>query len=366
MKDVVDLNPPYQRESNVWSQTTQSVLIDSIINGFDVPKLYFEVERTRRLTADGLTYQYAVIDGKQRLEAILSFLDDSLPLENDFKYLADDNVEAQGMKFSSLAIHYPDLATRFLEFELSIIRVVTDSDDLIEEMFQRLNASTALNSAEKRNALTGPTRDAANKLADHPLLRSRSPIKNARYKYRELAAKFLAIEHQENTTGRLTDTKAKTLYDLFVATRGGHPRLTKECMQEFEKSASNTLDRMVKVFEEDDRLLASIGTVVVYYIAFRNEKFSKSVTRNILQQFETERQNIRETLGDDYSSSREANARLAEYNAFVQSTNDGTALSRRSEILSRFVLDYNPDDPLMALDKMGEGELPDVDDSDEQ
>jgi hypothetical protein len=56
MKDVVDLNPPYQREGGIWGIDTRAGLIDSILNGLDVPKLYFEKESSRRLTPAGLTY----------------------------------------------------------------------------------------------------------------------------------------------------------------------------------------------------------------------------------------------------------------------------------------------------------------------
>ena len=278
MKDVVDLDPPYQRESDVWKPGARSTLIDSIINGLDVPKLYFEAATVRRVGPDGLAYQYAVIDGKQRLEAIIAFLADELSLADDFLYFEDEAVRAAGMKLSALRDQYPLLARRFLEYELPIVRVTSDSGDLIEEMFQRLNASTALNAAERRNALTGPTRDAANALADHQLLVSRSPIRSARYKYRELGAKFLAIEHQLATKGKISDTKADTLYDLFVATRGNPPRIAAADMEAYRARAEPTLDRMLTVFDSNDRLLASIGTVVVYYVAFRDQAFADPLT----------------------------------------------------------------------------------------
>lgn len=93
MKEVVDLDPPYQRERNVWKPAARSALIDSIINGFDVPKLYFETATTRKVGPTGLTYQYAVIDGKQRLETILAFRYGELPLpEGDQEYGRPANV----------------------------------------------------------------------------------------------------------------------------------------------------------------------------------------------------------------------------------------------------------------------------------
>lgn len=365
MKDVVDLDPPYQRESDVWKPGTRSALIDSIINGFDVPKLYFETMTTRKLGAEGLAYQYAVIDGKQRLEAIISFLGDRLALAEDFHYFEDEAVNAAGLTLTELEDQYPALARRFVNFELPIVRVTSDSGDLIEEMFQRLNASTALNAAERRNALAGPTRDAANALAEHELLLSCSPIRSARYKYRELGAKFLAIEHQLATRQKVADTKADTLYDLFVATRGASPRITAVDMQAYQVLAQRTLDRMLAVFDIDDRLLASIGTVVVYYIAFRETVFADAVDRGKLNESEELRRRAAQMVEDSPSYSRAANARLREYNALVQSTNDGRALARRAEILATFVAGHTGLDPLAGLEAIADGELPDRDETEE-
>jgi hypothetical protein len=369
MLPVVDLDPPYQRESGVWKEGTRSALIDSIINGLDVPKLYFETATRRRTGPEGLAYQYAVIDGKQRLEAIIAFLAGDLRLAEDFLYFEDDGVQAAGMTLADLQEQYSFLARRFLDFELPIVKVTTDSGDLIEEMFQRLNASTALNAAERRNAVTGPTRDAANALAAHELLLSRSPIRSARYKYRELGAKFLAIEHQLGTRERILDTKADTLYDLFVATRsvppGSPPRIAENDMSAYHALAEQTLDRMVAVFEPDDRLLASIGTVVVYYVAFRDEALAASIDREMLVKFEELRREASRMGEDAADYIRPANARLREYNVFVQSTNDGRALSRRAQILTGYLAGYTPEDPLAGLDGIADGELPERDDADD-
>ncbi|PVG82105.1 hypothetical protein DDE18_15615 [Nocardioides gansuensis] len=365
MKNVVDLDPPYQREADVWKPAARSVLIDSIINGLDVPKLYFEAATARRVGPEGLAYQYAVIDGKQRLGAILAFLSGQLALAEDFLYFEDETVKAAGMTLPALEEHYPLLARRFLDYELPIVRVTSDSGDLIEEMFQRLNASTALNAAERRNALTGPTRDAANALAEHQLLVARSPIRSARYKYRELGAKFLAIEHQLATRGKIVDTKADTLYDLFVATRGASPRIAAADMDGYKAHAVQTLDRMVNIFEGDDRLLASIGTVVVYYIAFRNQAFADEVNRGMLAEFEDLRRQAAQMVEDDPAYTRAANARLREYNGLVQSTNDGRAIARRAEVLATYVAGHTPGDPLAGLDGLGDGELPDRDETEE-
>ncbi|WP_158217814.1 DUF262 domain-containing protein [Dietzia alimentaria] len=365
MTSVVDLNPPYQREGGVWNPGARSVLIDSIINGLDVPKLYFEAVTSRRKSPQGLTYQYAVLDGKQRLEAILAFLSDQISLPENFIFFEDETVQAARMTLSDLQEKYPLLARRFIDFEIPIVRVTSDSGDLIEEMFQRLNSASALNSAEKRNAVSGATRDAANALSWHTLLQDLSPIKNARYKYRELGAKFLAIEHQMSTDGKISDTKASTLYKLFLDTHGNTPRITPETMNACRDRAQTVLDRMAEVFDQNDWLLSSIGTVVVYYIAFRSPGFSAAVDRDKLADFEELRKAAAQVGEDDPHYTRGANVRLREYSAFVQSTNDGRALTRRAEILNIFVTGYDPQDALRSLDTISDGELPDSDDGDD-
>lgn len=365
MREVVDLDPPYQREGNVWKPGARSILIDSLINGLDVPKLYFESVGERRSTPNGLTYQYAVIDGKQRLETILAFIDGKLALADDFIFFEDPSVDARGMTLESLQDSHPVLARRFWAFELPIVRVTSDSGDLIEEMFQRLNASSALNSAERRNAIAGPTKEAANALADHDLLVRCSPIRSARYKYRELGAKFIAIEHQLATKGKITDTKAETLYDLFLASRGTPPRIAAADMKAYRDAAKQTLDKMVKVFVENDRLLASIGTVVVYFIAFRDATTVNAIDRVKLAEFESLRRVASGMREDDVEYTRPANARLREYNVFVQSTNDGRALARRAEILSTYVSGYTSQDPLAGLDGVADGEPPEREDAED-
>lgn len=365
LKPVVDFSPPYQREGGVWKERTKAILIDSIINGLDVPKLYFEAATKRIKGPSGLSYQYAVIDGKQRLEAIGEFHSGALKLDENFRYFRDESIAAGGMTLSELAETYPELSRRFLDFEIPIVLVTTDSDDLIDEMFQRLNASSSINAAERRNAVPGQTRISTNELAKHPLLANRSPIRNARYKYRELASKFLAVEDQIVKRERVSDTKASTLYELFTATRDTPQRISDDEMTTYQESVAETLDRMAETFIEDDWLLASVGTVVVYYLAFRDASFAQLADRAMLSDFEELRREASRMDDRNPEYSDAANARLREYNSKVQSTNDGAALTRRVAILRRFVEGYTDSDHLAGLRTILADDPPDTPDDDE-
>ncbi len=40
-RDMILMDPVYQRQGEIWSLEKRQLLIDSIINRYDIPKLYF-------------------------------------------------------------------------------------------------------------------------------------------------------------------------------------------------------------------------------------------------------------------------------------------------------------------------------------
>ena len=86
-RSQIDMDPPYQRRGRLWSLTDKAYLIDSILNGFDVPKLYVADFTWGNSPLNKKKLSYAIIDGKQRLEAIFDFFDGSLVLNKDFESL---------------------------------------------------------------------------------------------------------------------------------------------------------------------------------------------------------------------------------------------------------------------------------------
>lgn len=337
---ALDVNPAYQREGSIWSTETKARLIDSMINGFDVPKFYLEKLHDQPRGPEGFRTRFAIIDGKQRTEAITEFLDNKLSLGDDFIYFEDPKVEAAGLSIQDLRLKYPELVGKFHGFELSLVEVDSTSGDLIEEMFLRLNASTALNAAEKRNAISGPVRDASVDLAEHRFFQSRSPIRNARYKYRELASKFLLIEHQLSTKHEIENTKADTLRKFFEASQGIKPKITDKDVDDYASCVNTVLDRMSSVFHENDTLLSSIGTVVVYYVLFSTNarlESDHSSLRDTLQRFEEERRKIEKDEDGQPLVDSVRDSTFIEYNRYVQSTNDGTAINGRVRILESYL-----------------------------
>ena len=89
-----------------------------------------------------------MIDGKQRLIALWEFVSNNLPLPSDFVYFDDETYQAAGLTYDKLLNSYPVLRARFDEFEAPVILVQAERDELIEQLFWRLNIQIPLSAPE--------------------------------------------------------------------------------------------------------------------------------------------------------------------------------------------------------------------------
>ena len=141
-KNKIDPRPAYQR-GPVWSVSHQQLFIDSILRGFDIPKLYLR-------TVDDDQYKWEVIDGQQRLRAIWGFLSNGYPVSDD-----SDPVDGHAIAGEFYKDLHEDLVDQLVAYELSIVSVEETNDQEVEDMFLRLQNGMPLNAAEKRNAISG-------------------------------------------------------------------------------------------------------------------------------------------------------------------------------------------------------------------
>ena len=182
--ETINLNPAYQRDA-VWKKDQKVYLIDTIIRGYDVPKLYI-----LKLKND----TYDVVDGQQRIRTLDEFLNGGFTLAT-----SGYEGEFAGKKFSQLP---PKVKSAINEFELHIVELTGDrwTDEVIRDIFLRLQKGTPLNPAEKRRALTGSIAKIVSELADSDLFSSCSQISESRFGYEDAAAKILhlAIEGEKN------------------------------------------------------------------------------------------------------------------------------------------------------------------------
>ena len=102
LKDKLDMNPDYQRESDIWDLDKKQLLVDTILNRFDVSNIYLHKFPTP-VTRGPASYEYAVVDGKQRLTTVWDFIEGAFALADDFDYLGDPAVTPKDMKYTDLA-----------------------------------------------------------------------------------------------------------------------------------------------------------------------------------------------------------------------------------------------------------------------
>lgn len=138
-KGELVLAPKFQRR-DVWPDKARSYLLDTIIRGKPIPKIYMRQDinpRTRRTTRE-------IVDGQQRLRTVLSYLKDG------FKISKTHNEEYGGKYFSELD---EDTQRHILRYEFSVDLLHDVPDREVYDIFARLNTySMTLNAQELRHA----------------------------------------------------------------------------------------------------------------------------------------------------------------------------------------------------------------------
>jgi len=318
-REHIDMEPEYQRQGGVWSEADESFLIDSIINDYDIPKLYLADFTSITTNLNEEKKRYAVIDGKQRLEAIFRFFDNDYPLAANTRWVDRFEVNISGLYYSDLQSSHADLAAKIAEYPLPIMHVITDEIERINQLFIRLNKGSSLTGAEKRNAMIGPVPKIIRRLSDHIFFREYVRYQARRGQNLNAAAKLLRFE----LSGRPVDTK-KIHLDEMVSSR---EKLKPQELEPAFQSVTNTLDAMCGVFQKKDPLLANQGSVPVYYLVVQRLGNNIQNLREFLVSFERELRETRRVA--------EANRPidLVVYDNAARSTNDGGSYDVRVKIL---------------------------------
>ena len=128
--DQIDLNPPYQRRS-VWSPKDRRFFLDTIFRGYPSPPIFLHKQMR-----DGKTI-YSVVDGKQRLETILRFVNNKIAIDKDF---GDTRLNGKRWKIIK---RDEELARVFWDYVIPVefTNIFSDSK-LIKEVFDRLNRNS--------------------------------------------------------------------------------------------------------------------------------------------------------------------------------------------------------------------------------
>ena len=192
--------PEFQREPTVWNLDKKRRLIDSIFRGFDISPIYLYKKGEN---------SYDCIDGRQRINAIWSFmgLNEGIDKDNGFKINIENIIyKDEGTALGKLLDRiknkgYKELKGEtkiFDNYQTNIVMIDTKLENILELnlLFSRLQLGDTLNSGEKIHAMSGAMRDFVfNKrpkgIQDHTFFTSISTPTYRRYAREQIAAQIL-------------------------------------------------------------------------------------------------------------------------------------------------------------------------------
>lgn len=316
LRDRIDPTPDYQRPP-AWTTKQKQLLIDTILRGYDVPKMYWQ-----RLPA-GDDHEFAVIDGQQRLRTIWEFCSGEFALHKDMDPI--NGIKIAKQRYADLDFN---LRSKFdiYFFDVIIVEeaVQNEEEDEIRDMFLRLQNGTTLKAQEKRNAMPGKMRDFVKSISKHPFFEN-CKFSNSRFTYDHVAAQMVCLE----LAGQPTNVKDGDLNKLYKE------NTTFDTNGDAAKRVKRVLDYMLRAFPEKTPELERYNAITLYCISSALvRRYVHAGTESILSDwfidFETSRRQ-NETLDED-----ERDPLLVEYRRLTSySTDAEESIRGRVEFLEK-------------------------------
>ena len=154
------------QRGHCWDRDRKSLLIHSILAGYPIPAFFAAKSQDDKGSA-----VYDMLDGKQRSNALVSFLSDDFALTNvpQVEYEDDDgdsvSLDVNGMPFSELPECLQDAIS---DYSLTVYYFDGITEDEISELFWRLNNGKPLTAIELTRVKT-KSKAAIQALAKHDL-----------------------------------------------------------------------------------------------------------------------------------------------------------------------------------------------------
>lgn len=200
----INLEPGFQRRS-VWTWNDRRRLVQSIVAGYPVPSIFLY----KRQVGGRLIYD--VIDGKQRLEAILMFLQVGRFKRQSFDVKLDLGDGLEWNAWRDIRRHYAETEAGIRSYKIQTVEVSGELNEIID-LFVRINSTgKRLTSGETRHAKFYTSRflKEAEALVGrfHRFLREQrilTPAQIDRMKGTELFAELLMSLHQGGPINKKT------------------------------------------------------------------------------------------------------------------------------------------------------------------
>lgn len=281
-RDKINEQPDYQR-GKVWSTEKEALLIDSILRGIDIPKIYLRNLKNH-------LHDYEVADGQQRLTALFNFYD------GQFKLL-DKNIK--GLKISRLGDFqignkkYEDLESvlqqKFLDTEITIAVIDNCTEDEVRVLFGRLQEGVTLNAAEKRNAIISTIGKHIDSIALNHKFFENCKISKQRFKHQDYLAHAFCLIYYKNHDDLKGDLIEKLYLDKSISVNANDLKQIDEILD-----IIHSIDLL-----EGKRIINKYTFVDIFWFLYRNLNnlhLNTSSFKKAFNDFEQKRLDNKENL----------------------------------------------------------------------
>lgn len=307
-KGLIDSEIWYQR-GKVWSNTLKSSFIDSIIRGFIVPTIYVNV-----INSGKDTEYYEVVDGKQRINALVGFWNQEFKLGKE-----SDDLGLKNKAYSQIPRNISE--DKFDDRDIFVVEIEAGEEKQITELFRRLQLGSRLTSPEVLNSIPGNMRSFCKKLTEHNFF-SKTALKTSRYSLLQVAAQIslLCIKGVQNT-------KYSDLKSFFMENNSF------DSSSADAKKVESLIDLLDKIFEKDCPEIRNRAAVISIAVLLNNlageyviKGFEKDIAKFYLD--------FLLKLDREVGKGSSGDARMLAYNNYViQAADSARNIRERNKIL---------------------------------
>lgn len=324
--------PEFQREPTVWGLEKKQRLIDSILRDFDISSIYFYKKENGG---------YDCIDGRQRINAIWSFLgiNDADEADNKFHLIMKNEIYDDKGYFNAVDKRRFDKFSSewkkiFMNYKLNIVEIIEVGDDEeLNLLFLRLQIASVLNAGEKLHAMIGNMRDwifytvIKNKFFD------KIDIPKRRYAKEQVAAQIALNAFSKRNNEDFQRSRYIDLQDFFKKYTNlsiDDKKLTEEIEDVFDIIAKNFGDKLRYV--KNRAFAVSIYLFVSELIALKKEKEIKKFSEFFIEFLKTLKWQIPKGVQMD----RQYYDLLKFQTNVTQAAGEKTSLQKRHDFLKEY------------------------------
>ena len=146
----IDFDASYQRRGATWSVADKAYLIDTLLNQYDIPKIYIA---DFTICASPLNVNrkfYALVSGAQYFEAAFDFFDGAFSLADDFLLYQNQSLNLGGLCYAELMSRYPSVCTVLDDYEPTVMSVIVTEEFKLASLFARLRKLAELDAAQEK------------------------------------------------------------------------------------------------------------------------------------------------------------------------------------------------------------------------